>query len=279
MTSSSSAREPPACRPRFFPLFGAPERCWSRRPNFVGGTSALSAGSIWIPNTRHASASGRDRQGGERREISAADRRKPCRRCAARGLPEGRSRGSRGSGKSFRCKIARLCPSSRLSLGTRGRGARRACAGAIAVRRTAARRCVRAGSPAAAGVHAAWRHDGRQDRYRSSVVVDEIDQIAAAFHGARFALRARQGAPWPRHATCHGQCPGRPAAAFLDGSRRGHRDGLVAFEDRPGSRRRGVGRDAGIGGRVARDRRQRRADFGGRRFQPPRRAASRRAWN
>ena len=25
---------------------------------FVGGTSALSAGSIWIPNTRHASAIG-----------------------------------------------------------------------------------------------------------------------------------------------------------------------------------------------------------------------------
>jgi succinate dehydrogenase/fumarate reductase flavoprotein subunit len=28
------------------------------KTGFVGGTSALSAGSIWIPNTRHASAAG-----------------------------------------------------------------------------------------------------------------------------------------------------------------------------------------------------------------------------
>ena len=28
------------------------------KTGFVGGTSALSAGSIWIPNTRHASAVG-----------------------------------------------------------------------------------------------------------------------------------------------------------------------------------------------------------------------------
>ena len=42
---------------------------------FVGGTSALSAGSIWIPNTRHAVGGVRQRR--ECRAISAADRRQP----------------------------------------------------------------------------------------------------------------------------------------------------------------------------------------------------------
>ena len=41
-----------------FSAIRAPERCWSRGPNLFGGTSALSAGSIWIPNTRHAPAAG-----------------------------------------------------------------------------------------------------------------------------------------------------------------------------------------------------------------------------
>ena len=79
------------------------------KTGFVGGTSALSAGSIWIPNTRHACRR-RLRQRREGREISAADHRQPGGRRAARKFPESRSRSGRGPGKSFRGQAAGLMP-------------------------------------------------------------------------------------------------------------------------------------------------------------------------
>src|SRR3954470_7761517 len=40
------------------------------KTNFVGGTSALSAGSVWIPNTRHAATIGAiDRPAGVERYL------------------------------------------------------------------------------------------------------------------------------------------------------------------------------------------------------------------
>ena len=156
---------------------------------FVGGTSALSAGSIWIPNTRHASEMGGVRQRCERRAISAADHRKPGGRVAARGLPRRpvpkRSRSWKAHSEVKLRAYARH-PDYRSEL-----------EGAVVAGRALEPLpfdgrllgdALQAGSSADSGVHAARRHDGRQDRHRSFAVGDEVDEIAAAFREAAGAI-------------------------------------------------------------------------------------------
>jgi len=108
------------------------------KTGYVGGTSALSAGSIWIPNTRHhaSSALTADTSANAERYLQA-DRRQqvqtpPC----AQSFPgKGRSRSGRSSGKTFRGQASGLCKASRLSLGIEGA----VLAGRVAMRAVAVR--------------------------------------------------------------------------------------------------------------------------------------------
>ena len=249
------------------------------KTEYLGGTSALSAGSIWIPNTHHASG------------VGATDRAANVERYLQQIV-------GNHADVALRAAFLKAGPAAVEVLENHSDVKLRAYA------RHPDYRSELEGAALAGRALEPLPFDGRLlgDAFElvrpplpeftllGGMMVDRTDighllsstkSIRSLLHsmGLVCALRARQGAPWPGHATRDGQCPGRPAAVFPDASRRGHPDGRVAFEDRPGSRGRGVGRDAGIGGRVARDRHQRRADFGGRRLQPPRRAASRRAWN
>ena len=82
------------------------------KTDFVGGTSAFSAGSIWIPNTRHASVIGAsDSAANVERYLQqiVGNRADTALRAS---FSARRSRSGRCVGKSFRGQIARLCASS-----------------------------------------------------------------------------------------------------------------------------------------------------------------------
>ena len=77
------------------------------KTDFVGGTSALSAGSIWIPNTRHAS--GTSDSANVEKYLQQIIGNRADARCVR--VSESRPRRGRRSGKRFRGQAAGLCAS------------------------------------------------------------------------------------------------------------------------------------------------------------------------
>ena len=126
------------------------------KTGFVGGTSALSAGSLWIPNTRHVSGAGAADSAADveryLQQIAGNRADAPLRASLPAPVPQrvGVLRGIRRSG----CRRMRAIRIIARSLRAR-RCAGRALEPLLPARRAIARRRAHTGSSAATGVHAA----------------------------------------------------------------------------------------------------------------------------
>ena len=202
------------------------------KTKFVGGTSAFSAGSIWIPNTRHAPAPPIVR---ERRKISAADRRQPrgCR--LSRRFPASRTQGSRCLGNNPEVKLRAYARHPTIARSWRAlRGRPRA--GAVAVRRAIARRSVQAGPSA---VPEFTLLGGMMvDRTDIGHLLSSTKSVKSLLHSAKLLARYARDrlGHRPRHKAGDGQFAGRPVALFADAAGCRYSNRCVANQDCPGSR-------------------------------------------
>ena len=129
----------------------------AEKSEVVGGTSARSAGSLWVPNSRH-SPPGRDSPDNALRYLRAVlgNRFDETRVRAFLGAaPEMVAFLEDNTAVAFRAR-----PSSGLPGDPGGRHIVGARAGAGAVRRVRSGQRLRQAAPASARVHAARRHDG-----------------------------------------------------------------------------------------------------------------------
>ena len=179
------------------------------KSDMVGGTTATSAGTVWIPGSRQSKAPACLTPSRPQKPIL---RRYSARTPMTRGSPPISPPGppcsiiSRREPAWFRAAAG----SSRLSRAA-GRRDRRPGARRDAIRRPQARRGFCTGAPAAPRVHGARRHDGRQDRYSVAAapvpLLGNFANAAACWRGRRWT-----GSITARHAPDHGQRAGRAAA-------------------------------------------------------------------
>ena len=164
----------------------------------VGGTTATSAGTIWVPGTRQAREAGfKDDIPEARRYLdsiigAATDGRREAYLATGPELVEYLAAQQRG-------EILALRQASGLSVQPPRHDARGPRAGAAAVRRPAARRRFRAAAPADRRVHGARRHDDRPRRHRAAVAPVWIGCELPPRALAALAARHRPPAP-PRAA-------------------------------------------------------------------------------
>ena len=241
------------------------------KTEYLGGTSALSAGSIWIPNTRHASA------------VGATDRAVDVERYLQQIV-------GNHADVALRAAFLKAGPTAVEVLENHSDVKLRAYA------RHPDYRSELEGAALAGRALEPLPFDGRLlgdafDLVRpplpeftllGGMMVDRTDighllastkSIGSLLHS--MGLVSRYARDKVRHGRGTRLVMGNALVGRLLHSLMGHDvdivTGSLLAKIVRRSRGRGVGRDAGIGGRVARDRRQRRADFGGRRFQSPRR--------
>ena len=144
------------------------------RTEYVGGTTAFSAGTTWIPNTQHASAIGADDSVEKAGPISRRDRRQSCACGAAPSVPAQRPGGGRDARGAYGRQVQAISAASGLrAAGKRGDGARPGV-GAAAVRWPPARRQPCLHPAADTRVHHPRRHDGRSCRYQPSAEPHQV---------------------------------------------------------------------------------------------------------
>ena len=189
------------------------------RTAYVGGTTAWSAGSTWIPCTPHAG------------EVGATDSLAQVEQYLTRAIGDRTptalrrdfSRAGRRSGRVRRealgRALSRLSAPPRLPERARRFRAQGPRAGAVAVRRSQAGGAVRPGASADPRIHGAGRHDGRPQRHLPPVAPEAFDGVVPVFDEDPVAPCGRPAAASARHATRHGQCARRPAAAFARAAR------------------------------------------------------------
>ena len=240
------------------------------RTGLLGGTTALSAATTWIPGSQHAASVGRGGgHAGEGRGIPAPDRRQPLQRGDAPGLPAQRPRRHRPAGGGDGGAFPRPPAASRLHPGGAGGDAVRPRAGAAALRRAAARRGAGAGAAADPGVHRARRHDGGPGRHPAPAGPGEVLGLLPLLGEAARPLRPGPAAARPRHAAADGQRAGRPAARLAARAGRGHPGGHAGARRWSGARTGASGGWCSRAGRHApADRRAPRRDHGHGRLQP-----------
>ncbi|MFX4222886.1 MAG: FAD-dependent oxidoreductase [Thalassobaculum sp.] len=194
------------------------------RSERVGGTSALSAGTVWVPNTRHAGAGGSE-DTPERAAAfldAAVGNRAPraMREAFLAAGPEAIRRLEESTVVQFRARPFHPDYLSELEGSVSGTGA-----GGIAVRWRCARRGVAQAATADPRIHPPGRDDGRPRRYRPS---DECDDVSEILRPCGADARRICGRPAPvraRRPAGDGQRADRPVVAGGPRCRGGGRDG------------------------------------------------------
>ena len=213
----------------------------------VGGSTALSAGSVWIPNSHHAPA-GSDSLDRARRYLRATvgDRLRPalCEGFLAAGPPMVRFLEERSAVRlrAYRHHPDYLAEADGATLAGRALEPR-------ALRRPPARARFPAAARPVAGVHAARRHDGRPHRHRAAA---ERHALARLARGTRCACSRATAIDRLRHppgdAPGDGQRARRPAAPLAAQPERRDPD---AGGGRGAGRAPGADRGRGAGGGTA----------------------------
>ena len=147
---------------------------------YVGGTTAYSAGTTWIPGSLHARRRQSRRHGRERRSVPATRGRRAQQPGDASGVSCGGPEGGRAYRGELGGEIPRAPVSSRLPVRSRRLDAARPRAGTAALRRPQARQALRVDSSADSGIHRRRRNDGRSRRRRASAQHDPVARIVAA---------------------------------------------------------------------------------------------------
>ena len=166
-TSRCSAPEPAEWRRRSSPRSTGQRVLLVERTEYLGGTSALSAATTWVPGTRLAATVGADDSREKVSGLSRPRRRQPRAQGAARGLPRRRARGDPHAPRQDRGAVPRPPVPPRLPLRARRLDLLRPRARARALRRPRARPRPRAGPPADPRVHHPRRHGDRPRRHQA----------------------------------------------------------------------------------------------------------------
>ena len=156
------------------------------KAEFVGGTSARSAGSVWVPNSRHSPPGSDDPEQGPAYLRAALGNRLRESMVLAflRAGPEMIEFLEDNSAVAFRAYAHH--PDYLATL--RARHSPAACWSPC----RSMRRCLASISqpaPAAAGIHVVRRHDGRSHRHRPSAERDEVARVDAAVARRSWPLR------------------------------------------------------------------------------------------